>query len=202
MSYSEFTIEQLVKFFNITFQEQVKLFENIEPVEATPLLKEILVENIPLAIEINTEKARSEMIVAPILIEIRKKFNRQISLFSGRDFTVDKDKGLTGRCDFLISSSSLQLEITSPVAVLVEAKNDNLQSGIPQCIAEMIAAQIFNQKRENNIACIYGGVTTGSLWQFMKLENNMVYLEGEEHFIGNIESILGIISLIIKETSP
>ena len=98
--------------------------------------------------------------MAPVLIEIRKSFQRQISLFSGRYFNIDKEKGLNGRCDFLISHSLRQLEVTAPVATLVEAKNDNLQSAIPQCIAEMLAARIFKEQKKNNIPCIYGGVTT------------------------------------------
>ncbi|MBO1346075.1 MAG: hypothetical protein EBE86_001120 [Hormoscilla sp. GUM202] len=202
MSYSDFTLTELENKFNLIIQERVELFPAVEPVNPSPILKEVLAENIPLALEINTEKARSEMIVAPVLIEIRKIFQRKISLFSGRDFNIDKEKGLNGRCDFLISHSPRQLEVTAPVAMLVEAKNDNLQSAIPQCIAEMLAAQIFNEQKQNNIPSIYGGVTTGSLWQFLKLEANTVYIEAGEHFIGNIELLLGILSQIIHTTLP
>lgn len=202
MSYSDFTLEAVENQFNLIIQERVELFQSVEPIYPSSLLTEILAENIPLALEINTEKARSEMIIAPILIEVRKKFNRQISIFSGRDFNIDKERGLSGRCDFLISHSPRQLEITAPVVTLVEAKNDNLQSGIPQCIAEMVAAQIFNQQKEHDVSCIYGGVTTGSLWKFMKLENDTVGIETGEHFIGNTESILGILDHIIKITTP
>ncbi|MGB3511065.1 MAG: hypothetical protein WBA93_17895 [Microcoleaceae cyanobacterium] len=86
------------------------------------------------------------MIVTPILVELRKQFKYQISIFSGKEFNVDVEKGLTGFCDFLISRSSEQLLIKAPVVALVEAKNDNIQTGLPQCIAEMIAAQLFNQQ--------------------------------------------------------
>ncbi|WP_338043173.1 hypothetical protein [Okeania hirsuta] len=85
------------------------------------------------------------MIISPIIVELRKYFNRQISLFSGTEFNVDKSKGLTGRCDFIISYSPKQLEVTAPVVKIVEAKNDNIKSGLAQCIAEMVAAQLFNR---------------------------------------------------------
>ena len=85
---------------------------------------------------------------------------------------------------------------------MVEAKNDNIKSGIPQCIAEMIASQLFNQKRNNPIPCIYGAVTTGSIWKFLKLQDNQVYVELLEHFIENIESILGILMQIVRTTAP
>ncbi|WP_293091527.1 hypothetical protein [Moorena sp. SIOASIH] len=101
MSYSEFTLDTLKHQFNLSIKERVNLFESVEPVTPSPLLKDILEENLPLGLEIDTEKARSELIVAPILVEIRKQFNRQISLFSGTEFTIDKSKGLNGRCDFI-----------------------------------------------------------------------------------------------------
>lgn len=202
MSYSDFTLDELKTQFNLTFQERVELFQSIAPISPSALLTETLAENLQLALEIDTEKARSELIVAPILVELRKHFNREISLFSGTEFNIDKTKGLSGRCDFIISHSPEQLIVTAPVVTLVEAKNDNIKSGIPQCIAEMLAAQLFNQQKNNNIPCIYGIITTGSIWKFLKLVENKVYLESKEHFINNLELILGILSHIIDTTRP
>jgi hypothetical protein len=200
MSYSEFKLSELRQKFQLQIREMIGIFGEIETVHPSQLLQETLAENIPLALGIDTEKARSEMIVTPVLIELRKIFQRQISLFSGIEFNVDKEKGLNGICDFIISDSSEQLELTAPVITLVEAKNDNIKSGLPQCIAEMIAAQIFNQQNNNQIPHIYGIVTTGSLWKFLKLEQNNVEIEQKEHFIENLESLLGILSYIIKTT--
>ena len=197
MSYSEFTLSQLESEFSLTLQERVEIFPDIEPVTPSQLLQEILTENIPLALEIDTEKARSELIIAPILVELRKHFNRQISFFSGVDFTVEKTKGLTGRCDFIISNSPRQLEVTAPVATLVEAKNNNIKSGIAQCIAEMVAAQIFNERQNNQIPCIYGIITTGSNWKFLRLVEKRIDIEAGEHFIGNLDGLFGILLKMI-----
>ena len=131
------------------------------------------------------------------MVELRKQFNREISFFSGIDFSVDKGKGLTGRCDFLISNSPKQLEVTAPVVILVEAKNDNIKSGIPQCIASMVAAQIFNEKRQNQIPSIYGIISTGSNWKFLRLIAKRVDIEASEHFIGDLDGLFGILSEII-----
>ncbi|WP_321161611.1 hypothetical protein [Lyngbya sp. CCAP 1446/10] len=57
--------------------------------------------NLPLALEINSDKARSELIIAPILVEIKKRLPERMSLFSGREFNVDPARGLSGYCDFL-----------------------------------------------------------------------------------------------------
>lgn len=202
MSYSDFTLEELKIKFNLTIQEQVELFQAIEPVNPSPLLRDILEENIPLALGVDTEKARSELIVAPILVDLRKSFQRQISIFSGSDFTVDKSRGLNGRCDFLISHSPELLSINAPVVTIVEAKNDNIKSGLPQCIAEMVAAQIFNSRRDRDIFCIYGSVTTGSIWKFLRLGESHVYIERGEHYLENLESLLGILSHIVQTTRP
>lgn len=198
MSYSDFTLSQLESEFGLNIQERVEIFKDIKPFTPSHLLKEILEENIPLALEIDTEKVRSELIVAPIMVELRKCFNRQISFFSGVDFSVEKEKGLTGRCDFLISYSPKQLEIMAPVIALVEAKNDNIKSGIAQCIAEMLAAQIFNERKQNHIPCIYGVVTTGSNWKFLRLVEKRVDIAAGEHFIGDLEGLFGILLNMIE----
>lgn len=202
MSYSEFTIDDIRDKLNLTIQDVKAVISPIEPTQPTSLLKEILSENTPLALAIDTEKARSELIVAPILVELRKMCDRQISFFSGTDLTIDKEQGLNGVCDFIISQSAEQLFLDAPVFTLVEAKNDNIKSGIPQCIAEMVAARLFNQKRGHSIPKIYGAVTTGSLWKFMKLENDKVYIETMDYFIENIATILGIMMQIVRDTRP
>ncbi len=138
------------------------------------------------------------MIVAPILVELRKTLNREISLFSGVEFNVDFEKGLNGVCDFLISQSSQQLLVHAPIISLVEAKNDNIKSGLPQCIAEMVAAQIFNDREESNIKTIFGIVTTGSIWSFLKLENDTVTVDYNEYPIENAEEIFGILLNMVQ----
>ena len=154
--------------------------------------------NLPLALEINSDKARSELIVVPILVELKKLLPERMSLFSGREFNVDPTRGLSGYCDFLISRSPEQLVIESPVIALVEAKNDNIQSGLGQCMAETIAAQIFNQRQENDIQTIYRVVTTGSIWKFFKLEGTAIEIDTSGYFINNVAKILGILINFIE----
>ncbi len=200
MSYSQFTLEELEDKFAIKIEDKLEIFSKIPEADYSEFLKNILEYNIPLALEIATEKAKSEMIIAPILIELRQQFNSQISLFSGKEFNVDVAKGLNGFCDFLISKSPSQLMIKSPVVMLVEAKNDNISSGLSQCIAEMIAAQIFNQKQGNNINTIYGIVTTGTNWKFLRLTHSLVEVEALEYFINNVGKIFGILKSFIEST--
>ncbi len=195
MSYSEFNLSKVQKKFNLIIKEEIDFFATINPIEPSDFLQQTLKDNLALALAINTEKSRSEMIITPILIEIRKKMNGKISLFSGTEFNVDISKGLNGTCDFLFSKSSEQLFIKVPVFAIIEAKKENLNGGLGQCIAEMIAGQIFNQQEGNEIPIIYGAVTTGNIWKFLQLENNEVSIDLTEYLINDLSKILGILSL-------
>jgi hypothetical protein len=200
MAYSDFKLADIIDTFGLTIHESSGMFASVQEQECSELLSTLLKENVDLAVAISSEKARSEMIISPILLEIRRKFNYEISLFSGVDFTVDSQRGLNGFCDFILSLSSEQLLVRSPVVVLVESKNENLRSGLAQCIAEMVAAQLFNDKNQNQIKAIYGAVTIGTLWQFIKLEGNIVSIDLSEYYIKDIKKILGILYSAIAES--
>ncbi|MDV7396029.1 hypothetical protein RZS08_31850, partial [Arthrospira platensis SPKY1] len=147
MAYSDFkTIDDIKQRFDLKIVSSNSLFADIPEVPVSTLLQETLRENIPLALNINTEKARSELMIAPVLVEVRRMLDRKISLFSGIEFNVDASLNLTGYCDFILSRSPDQIYLEVPVACIVEAKNENIKSGYPQCMAEMIAVRIFNER--------------------------------------------------------
>ena len=196
MAYNKFTVQTITKNFNLELIENEILFNSVERIIPSPLLAQLMEKYLPLAHAIGTEKARSEFIIAPILAELTEITHHSISLFSGIDFTVDRQHGLSGRCDFLISASPIQYNLTAPVLALVEAKNDNINNGLGQCMAEMVAAQIFNQK-ENSERIIYGAVSTGSVWHFLKLEKNRIYIDKQTYFIDSLDLLLGVLYKIV-----
>lgn len=201
MAYSDFKLSEIIQKFELTLNEVSGLFGDVREEESSDLLTTILKENVDLAVSINTEKARSEMIISPILLEVRRKLNNEISLFSGVDFNVDNQQGLNGFCDFLISLSKEQLFVRAPVITLVESKNENLKSGLGQCIAEMLAAQLFNEQKQNAIKIVYGAVTIGTIWQFLKLEDQVISIDLTEYYIKDVKKILGILISAIKQKS-
>ncbi|MEM7553177.1 MAG: hypothetical protein AAF378_03600 [Cyanobacteria bacterium P01_A01_bin.84] len=201
MAYNNFTLSKAKKDFNLTTIESENLFKEVSSIEPSALLIELLEEYLPLARAISTEKAKSELLVIPILVEIRKILSRKISLFSGSLFNVDVMKGLTGYVDFLITLSEEMYAISSPVITLVEAKNDVITNGIGQCVAEMVAAQIFNEKQGNSVPTIYGVVTTGTAWLFLKLEQKTVYIDNQEYYIDNLGKIIGILVNCLEKAS-
>ena len=201
MSYEEFNLEQISSNFGLAIEENVELFADIQEVQLDEFFLRYLHNNIPLAVAISTKKAKSEMIIAPILIELRRMLNNQISLFSGVKFNVDSTRGLNGFCDFLISRSRQQSFIKSPVVAIVEAKNDNIKSGYAQCMAEMIAAKIFNEREGKEFENIFGVVTNGNQWKFLKLNKDTIYIDLNDYYIISPEKIMGILISMVKPES-
>ncbi len=192
MSYEDFSIEQIENDFDIKIVDVPGLFQEIKVIEPSEMLINLLEQFVPLGTSIGTEKARSEFIIAPILAEVKKIRHNKISLFSGNKFEVDKSRGLNGYCDFMFSASSSQLNLSAPVMAIVEAKNENINSGFGQCMAEMIAAQIYNENKGKPIKSIYGCVTTGSIWKFLQLTEKMIRLDEKEYYLDQMPKILGI----------
>lgn len=199
MSYSEFTsVGKVKEAFNLTTIEDQGFLTHITPLTPSATLTDFLVESLPLAVATGSEKARSELIISPVLVEVRKILQHQISLFSGEDFTVEPASGLNGVCDFLISRSPELLEIEAPAVVIVEAKRADLKTGIGQCIAEMVAAQRFNQAKNKPISVIYGSVSSGTQWRFLKLEEQTVTIELTDYPLPPVDVILGILVWMVQ----
>ena len=198
MTYSDFSLESVKKTFNLTISPRQDLFSAVPALECSDHLTETLAYNVPFALASNTEKSRSEMIITPILLELTKQFPDRISLFSGVDFTVDSDLGLNGSCDFLISRSVEFLIVSAPAILIVEAKKENINAGLGQCVAEMYAAKLFNEREGNQVSRIYGVVTTGEIWKFLMLEGQAVQIDLLEYFLNQVDKILGILAIGIQ----
>ncbi len=194
MSYSKFTNLEIKHNFGVSQEFVESLFNHFPQQKPSQLLTEYLNEYVGFALGQGTEKARSEYIIAPVLGEIRKISKNQISVFSGIEFNVDRKQKLVGICDFLISRSPYQTALESPVLAAVEAKRQDFELGINQCLAEMIAARIFNEKNGKPVKKIYGCVTTGDVWRFLVLEDNLAKIETVSFDVrGDLERILGIL---------
>ena len=198
MAYSDFSLAKVSKTFELKILDAVNMFSAIPELESSNFLVETLLYTVPLAISSNTEKARSEMIIAPILVELRKQLNSEISFFSGIDFTIDPEKGLNGNCDFLISRSPELLILTAPVIIIVEAKKENINGGLGQCVAEMLGARIFNEREGNDIPAIFGAVTSGTNWRFLKLKDQVIEIDLTEYYLRGVNKILGILANSIR----
>lgn len=213
MSYSSFTVKQVEKQFNLQIITE-SFLPVVSPLAPNPYLAELLQRTASFAAILGTEKARSEFIIAPLLFELRELLDRQVGLFTGADFTIDASSGLNGVCDFLLTRSSSEVSIKAPVVVLIEAKKGELNGGwgqsatqgseeaseqsVAACIAEMVAAQRFNQADGQDIPCIYGSVTTGTQWQFLRLTGQQIWIDVNEYALMPLDRILGILKWMLE----
>jgi hypothetical protein len=200
MPYSQFTTLKKAKDqFELQTIEGVRFLPAIDPISPSPRLMSQL-EDIPWAIAVGSEKARSEAIIYPVLQEVRRVLELKVSLFSGEDFSVNESQGLSGVCDFLISRSSEMVSIEAPAVVIVEAKRADLKLGLGQCAAEMVAAQAFNQINHQPVATIYGCVTSGTQWRFLQLQGKTLTIDLTDYPLPPVEQILGF--LVWMASSP
>ena len=199
MAYSNFTLGQVRKAFELETVRKWGIFADIEPVEPSALLTAVLERNMPFALAIGTEKAKSELIIADVLVELCVHFDNRVSLFSGIDFNVDASKELTGVCDFLVSLSPEAFELEAPVIALVAAKNSDVKLGVAQCAAEMVAAQRFNAEQGNSIPRVYGAITSGTDWLFLKLEGKTLHIDMRIYTLERCDRILGILASMVKQ---
>ena len=199
MAYSNFTLDTVQRAFQLEIVESAGLFSDVPTVASQEHFIAELAEKVELAISSGTEKARSELIVTDVLFELRKHFNRRISFFSGIEFSVDAEQGLTGICDFLVSLSPILSFLEAPVIILVEAKRENLTLGFGQCAAEMLAAQHFNKEKGNDIPNIYGAITSGTEWRFLKLEGVRLHIDRTVYPIAQYDKILGILASMVEQ---
>ena len=72
MFYSDFTLKKVKSELNLQIIENQSLFDKIKEVKISDYLIQTLKRNVPLALSINTEKARSELIIINILLEIKE----------------------------------------------------------------------------------------------------------------------------------
>jgi hypothetical protein len=198
MAYNNFTLELVKDRFDLRLMNN-RFCELLPSSEPQAEFLTIFAESFSLAEVAKSEKAKSELLVSPILVQARRLVDRQVQLFSGEEFNVDQEKGLNGFCDFLFSKSENQFTIDAPVLMLVEAKRGELETGLGQCVAEMLAAQNYNQLKNRAIAAIYGCVTSGTLWQFLKLEGSNVTIDPTNYLVTPVQKILGILTWILSQ---
>ena len=198
MGYSNFKkIKTVVKKFKLDMQ-LVDLFEAVTPIEPSAWLKETLemAEIAPLT----NEKSKSERIVSPILLEIAKQYRNKISLFSGEDINVRSEDDLSGPCDFFFSLQLPKLYVEAPIISLAESKDEDMEWGIAQCAAQMYGAKLYNEMEGKDIPIIYGCATDGIEWRFMKLENNVYFIDNKT--ITELPKILGTWHQVLQSYLP
>lgn len=194
MTYKDFTLDTIRDKFHITTYQD-KFFDEVESVAPTAWLLETLSKNRKMPVK--SEKARSELIVSPILVELSLRNEDFLTFFSGERFNVDAKLGLKGECDFIITQNSKSYIIEAPIFTIVEAKKQDLDLGLGQCTAQMIAARMFNKNNNIDITEMYGCVTSGDNWRFLRLKDNVLHIDEEIYNLKELPLLLGVFQKII-----
>lgn len=213
MAYADFSFSKVKKLFRLkTVENEPAIPYNSIDRDRVIDLEKIINENSPLATAIGTDKARSSLLITPVLVEVRKLLGRQISLFIGTEFNVDRELGLTGICDYILSLSPEQYIVESPILMLAESQDADLNPSMGRVIAKMVAAQKFtqrvytplrgalgNQQRQNQISYVYGCVSSGTQWQFLRLEGRTLVIDPVSRDLKPIEALVGSILQIFQD---
>ncbi|MFM2433153.1 MAG: hypothetical protein RLZZ511_4367 [Cyanobacteriota bacterium] len=197
MAYSDFSLESVIRQFKL-MESETLIFEPVVPIEPSHWLAETLSITQKFGLKAGTEKARSEFVVAPILAELERRNPNQIAIFSGKSLDVNRAAGLNGECDFIISKGEMSRILQAPILAVVEAKKQDIDLGLGQCVAQVIGAQLFNQQQQQDIETVYGCVTTGDRWQFLRLQQQHLVLDNREYSLTReLPLILGILQSIV-----
>jgi hypothetical protein len=193
VSFRDFTLQKVQQDFRLKTDTSQRLFAEIAPVPLSETIRRYMEDFQSLGMNIPTEKGKSEFLVAPLLAEVWRLSKHGISIYSGIELNVDEAVGLNGVCDFLLGQSSQMYFVEAPILAVVEAKKDSIPDGLGQCAAEMVAVQRFNRKANKPEGAVYGCVTTGSLWHFLRLTAQQLDIDLDEYQIVQADRILGVL---------
>lgn len=193
MAYSDFSIALVKSRLGLTVDSTQDLYSAVPESELPPILRTNLERYLALGLASGTEKARSELLIAPFLAELKMSYADRLGFFSGVALNVDESLGLWGRCDFVLTRNPEQLEMASPICVVVEAKHEDIPAGVPQCLAEMVAAQLFNEAAGTPTPIVHGAVTTGMVWRFLRLEGTAALVDRNEYTVQVPRKLMGIL---------
>lgn len=138
------------------------------------------------------------------MLELRDLTEEFFTIYSGDNLVADAENGLNGDgwplpCDFILAKDTGTFDINYPILSVVEAKKNDLDIGIPQCAAQLVGARIFNEKKDVHPAFLYGCVTTGDEWQFMRLTSNELVIDTRKYYLVEIGELLALFISLIDE---
>ncbi len=199
MAYSNFTLREAKRKFGLTEQRE-PLFSDVRPVQPGTWLLETL--DLTHDSALISEKERSEMLVVPVLIELRRLMNKTIALYSGAFLDVDASRGLNGECDFILARGAQNYTLDTPIFCLVEAKKNDVEGAFGQCVAQMVGARLYNELDGKPTDELYGCVTTGLEWKFLHLSGTTITIDLDFYFINKLPQLLGTLTFLATELTP
>ena len=193
MAYGDFTLDSIEKQFGVKARTQ-QIFGKIKAIKASKYLLNDIKE--AQTFPLRSEKSKSEWVVTPILKELRRSNGTFFTVYSGEFLNVDMATGLNGECDFIISKDIGTYTISYPILQVVEAKKGDIDLGIAQCSAQMLGAKLYNDQKGTPVEVIYGCVTNGRDYLFLKLSDKII-IDTQTYSLSKLGELLGVFQTII-----
>jgi hypothetical protein len=197
MSFSDFSLRRAIETFGLQEDRDTDLFAAVEPLTPSEFVRVWLDEFAPVALGVNSERARSEFIIAPVLAEARRRSVGPANVLPGIALDVDRERGLSGFCDYVIARSAEYYYLRAPLIAVMEAKREDLIAGLGQCTAAMVAIRLFNEGEGANVPAVYGCVTSGTNWRFLRLAGACLSIDRQEYYLRDAGKVIGILVHII-----
>jgi hypothetical protein len=197
MAFSDFRYPDVIGQLGLAEHPAHDLFADVGPVAPGPALRSGFAVNTRLATLAHSEAARSTWLVGPVLADLWGRYGGWVNLLAGVEFAADPDARLTGYVDFMLCRGPQRFTVSAPVLLVFEAKRDSIPDGLGQAVAGVVGAQRFNRREGHPIDPVYGCVTTGSLWRFLRLSGSVVTLDLTEYTLTQVDKLLGILTYIV-----
>lgn len=193
LTFRDMTFEALERQYGLREGRRGILFDEGLPQVAPSAT---LIENLRRsrrAVMVN-ERARADRLIMPVLSELEELRIGKIMTFPEVALEAKGVEGLRGNPDFVISGSLTPRLV--PIVTIVEAKKDDTEPGLPQCIAELYASYLINGNRPSKI---HGCVTTGYDWQFVELDGarKVIHIDTQVYLIAELGKLLGVLCHIV-----
>ena len=138
--------------------ERLNLAQSAEPLPWASTLQARL-EFALRTLVLDSEMARREFLIAPILFEIVLHFPFEIRT----EYGIFVSSQLKGTLDYYLRSTNGEGKTSEANLLVVEAKQADMTRGFTQLATELVA---LDKWTKSDTSVLYGAVSVGNLWQF------------------------------------
>lgn len=186
-NFSSFTPIEAMKQLNLN--DLIEWQVEITPKEPSSFFKQRL-ERLE-CFDLQSVEESKKLLIDAVCEEAIQEFKR-LRIWKGASLEGDRASGYV---DYLIAERKRYLE--APMLCIIEAKKDDFEQGLAQCLVEMQACQWINHKLGREID-VLGIVTNGTTWNFYKLVRSGQVYETAAHALGDLEVVLGWLNYIFQ----
>jgi len=194
--YRKYTAAELKSIFRLDIQNKVDLFPDFTPSgqKYEELQKDVneMAARFRLS-KSDNEATRGSLLVSRVLWKAGSIYGMGVffepNVVYQADASLNLPHSLSGAYDGGLSLD--EFDFISPIVSVVEVKRSSLSDGLGQCIAEMYTTiHLFNQQK------VYGIITDGETWEFMRLEGSVISVDPHNYYSKFVSDIVDRIGYI------